>query len=99
MEQAIAESTAIFTRDDLSAAQKRFGRIAEEFMRTEVLPRADRIDAKDWALTRQVLLKAGELDLLRIDIPEAYGGLFFFSSRRRHTRSLRDWSSDVCSSD
>src|SRR5699024_12126107 len=32
------------------------------------------------------------------------GGLFvlysfFFSSRRRHTRSKRDWSSDVCSSD
>src|SRR5207249_6451125 len=26
-------------------------------------------------------------------------GLFFFSSRRRHTRSKRDWSSDVCSSD
>src|SRR5947207_10410360 len=25
--------------------------------------------------------------------------LFFFSSRRRHTRSLCDWSSDVCSSD
>src|SRR6266496_1951360 len=24
---------------------------------------------------------------------------FFFSSRRRHTISLRDWSSDVCSSD
>src|SRR2546422_10952057 len=25
--------------------------------------------------------------------------LFFFSSRRRHTRCSRDWSSDVCSSD
>src|SRR5207247_5168774 len=25
--------------------------------------------------------------------------VFFFSSRRRHTRSTRDWSSDVCSSD
>ena len=25
--------------------------------------------------------------------------LFFFSSRRRHTRLRRDWSSDVCSSD
>src|SRR5207248_8179932 len=25
--------------------------------------------------------------------------LFFFSSRRRHTRSYGDWSSDVCSSD
>src|SRR5699024_11897560 len=27
------------------------------------------------------------------------GGVVFFSSRRRHTRSKRDWSSDVCSSD
>src|SRR5216684_4330638 len=27
------------------------------------------------------------------------GGWFFFSSRRRHTRCSRDWSSDVCSSD
>src|SRR5699024_11910474 len=25
--------------------------------------------------------------------------MFFFSGRRRHTRSKRDWSSDVCSSD
>src|SRR5436190_7633295 len=31
--------------------------------------------------------------------PAALVYLFFFSSRRRHTRSLCDWSSDVCSSD
>src|SRR5699024_12040685 len=29
----------------------------------------------------------------------AYSEFFFFSRRRRHTRSKRDWSSDVCSSD
>src|SRR5207248_6487241 len=29
----------------------------------------------------------------------SYRTLFFFSSRRRHTRSYGDWSSDVCSSD
>src|SRR5207249_5909948 len=29
----------------------------------------------------------------------SYVCFFFFSSRRRHTRSKRDWSSDVCSSD
>src|SRR6266480_3138814 len=29
----------------------------------------------------------------------AFGGFFFFSSRRRHTRLTCDWSSDVCSSD
>src|SRR2546429_7026310 len=28
-----------------------------------------------------------------------FGFIFFFSSRRRHTRCSRDWSSDVCSSD
>src|SRR5690606_40238484 len=28
-----------------------------------------------------------------------FGCVFFFSSRRRHTRFSRDWSSDVCSSD
>src|SRR2546428_4975232 len=32
------------------------------------------------------------------DVDVAADG-FFFSSRRRHTRSDRDWSSDVCSSD
>src|SRR6266496_2259600 len=31
--------------------------------------------------------------------PRSCISFFFFSSRRRHTRSLRDWSSDVCSSD
>src|SRR5439155_6432877 len=30
---------------------------------------------------------------------QLYISLFFFSSRRRHTRWPRDWSSDVCSSD
>src|SRR5439155_6532076 len=33
-----------------------------------------------------------------VDVP-ADGAGFFFSSRRRHTRWPRDWSSDVCSSD
>ena len=65
----------VFTREDLSPAQQMFGRIAEDFMSTEVIPREQQIYDKDWALTRELLLKAGELDLLRLDIPEAYGGL------------------------
>src|SRR5215813_2440196 len=32
-------------------------------------------------------------------VPSMHGKFFFFSSRRRHTRCGRDWSSDVCSSD
>jgi alkylation response protein AidB-like acyl-CoA dehydrogenase len=70
-----ARPEEVFTREDLSPAQQMFGRIAEDFMRAEVLPRDAEIHAKDWPLTRELLLKAAELDLLRVDIPEAYGGL------------------------
>src|SRR2546428_2813363 len=35
----------------------------------------------------------------RQELLSPYLCFFFFSSRRRHTRSDRDWSSDVCSSD
>jgi len=65
----------VFTREDISEEQQMFAGVAEEFMRKEVLPRAEQIYAKDWGVTRELLLKAGELDLLRIDIPESYGGM------------------------
>src|SRR5699024_12103419 len=44
---------------------------------------------------------ADELDLCVFEFWRSLGSsyFFFFSSRRRHTRSKRDWSSDVCSSD
>src|SRR5699024_11621804 len=37
--------------------------------------------------------------LFRSGVPRHLMIFFFFSSRRRHTRSKPDWSSDVCSSD
>lgn len=73
--QSTPDPNQIFTREDLSRAQQMVGNIAADFMRTEVLPLAEQIYAKDWSLTRELLLKAGELDLLRVDIPEPYGGL------------------------
>jgi alkylation response protein AidB-like acyl-CoA dehydrogenase len=65
----------IFTREDLTDEQRLFGQAAAEFMRGEVVPREARLYAHDWELTRELLRKAGELDLLRLEIPEAYGGL------------------------
>src|SRR5215510_1785097 len=73
--QSTPDPRHTFTREDLSSAQQMVGHIAAEFMRTEVLPVVEQIYAKDWSLTRELLLKAGDLDLLRVDIPEAYGGL------------------------
>ena len=65
----------VFTREDLTAEQKLFGNTAADFMRREVLPVAPRLYERDWPLTRELLRKAGALDLLRLEIPEVYGGL------------------------
>ncbi len=65
----------VFTREDLTKQQRMIGEVTSEFMRREVLPRADEIYGKQWQVTRDLLRQAGELDLLRIDIPEKFGGL------------------------
>jgi alkylation response protein AidB-like acyl-CoA dehydrogenase len=65
----------VFTREDLTADQMMFGQTAAEFMRRDVVPNAARLYARDWPFTRELLRKAGELDLLRLEIPEVYGGL------------------------
>jgi alkylation response protein AidB-like acyl-CoA dehydrogenase len=65
----------VFVREDLSDEQRLFGQTANEFMQKEVLPVVERLYHHDWALTRQLLKKASELDLLRLEIPPAYGGL------------------------
>jgi alkylation response protein AidB-like acyl-CoA dehydrogenase len=69
------EPDLLFTRDDLSDEQRLFGRTAAEFMRREVLPNEGSLYAHDWATTRLLLKKAADLDLLRLEIPAAYGGL------------------------
>jgi alkylation response protein AidB-like acyl-CoA dehydrogenase len=65
----------VFTPEQISNEQRMFARTAEEFLRKEVIPREDEIYAKNYATHRELMRKAGELGLLAIDIPEAYGGL------------------------
>jgi alkylation response protein AidB-like acyl-CoA dehydrogenase len=69
------EPDDIFTREDLSDEQRLFGQTALEFMRNEVLPNEASLYAHDWKKTRELLKKAADLDLLRLEIPAAYGGL------------------------
>jgi alkylation response protein AidB-like acyl-CoA dehydrogenase len=65
----------LFTPEDLTDEQRLFGRTAAEFMRNEVLPNEASLYAHDWAKTRDLLKKAADLDLLRLEIPPEYGGL------------------------
>src|SRR6266545_5489639 len=70
-----ARADDVFVREDLTDEQRLFGQTAAEFMQKEVLPVVQRLYEHDWTLTRQLLKKASELDLLRLEIPPAYGGL------------------------
>jgi alkylation response protein AidB-like acyl-CoA dehydrogenase len=70
-----ADAGEVFTREDLTDEQRLFGRTAAEFMQKEVRPVLQRLYQHDWALTRQLLKKASDLDLLRLEIPPEYGGL------------------------
>ena len=65
----------LFTPEDLTDEQRLFGRTTAEFMRNEVLPNEASLYKHDWEKTRELLKKAADLDLLRLEIPEAYGGL------------------------
>src|SRR5436190_13343619 len=65
----------VFTREELTDEQRLFGQTAAEFMQKEVLPHVERLYEHDWDLTRELLRKASTLDLLRLEIPPAYGGL------------------------
>ncbi len=61
--------------ESFTEEQRLYHRTAQQFARERVLPKADQIERKDNALLRQLLREAGDLGLLMIDIPEAYGGL------------------------
>jgi len=65
----------VFTPEDFSHEQIQTAKTAAEFAINEVLPAAAEIEAKNLTVTRALLRKAGDLGLLSVDIPEAYGGL------------------------
>ena len=65
----------IFTPEDLSEEQRQVAKTANEFVTNEVMPAIGEIEAKNFAVTRGLLRKAGELGLLSVDVPEVYGGM------------------------
>src|SRR5712671_5089247 len=65
----------VFTPEDFTEQHQLIGQTAEEFAVNEILPNAEKIEHKDFAVSRDLLKKAGDLGLSGVEIPEAYGGL------------------------
>src|SRR6202166_3111152 len=65
----------VFTPEDFSEQQQMIGQTTEEFAVNEILPQSEKIEHKDYAISRDLLKKAGDLGLSGVEVPEAYGGL------------------------
>ncbi|WP_438966320.1 acyl-CoA dehydrogenase family protein [Flavobacterium sp.] len=65
----------IFTPEDFNEEQIMMRDSVIEFVDKELWPNKERFEKKDYALTEEVMKKAGELGYLSIAVPEAYGGM------------------------
>ena len=65
----------VFTPEDFTDQHKLIAQTTQEFAIKEIIPNIPRMEQKDFAVTRELVKKAGELGLSGVDTPEAYGGL------------------------
>jgi alkylation response protein AidB-like acyl-CoA dehydrogenase len=65
----------VFTPEDFTEQHKLIAHTAEEFAVNEILPNIEKMEHKDFSVTRELVKKAGDLGLSAVDTPEAYGGL------------------------
>src|SRR5246127_3174877 len=65
----------VFTPEDFTEQHLLIAQTAEEFANKEIVPNIEKMEHKDFAVTRELVRKAGELGLSGVDVPEQYGGM------------------------
>jgi butyryl-CoA dehydrogenase len=65
----------VFTPEDFTEQHLLIAQTAEEFANKEIVPNMEKMEHKDFGVTRELLRKAGELGLSGVDVPEQYGGM------------------------
>lgn len=71
----LEDKMTIFTPEDFQDEEELIAKTAELFIKQDVSPNISSIEQHQYEITRQLFQKAGDLGLLAIEIPEAYGGL------------------------
>lgn len=69
------QSDDIFTLEDLNEEQRMMRESTKEFVDRKLWAHWERFEQKDYAYTEECMREAGELGLLSIAVPEAYGGM------------------------
>ncbi|MDP2088929.1 MAG: acyl-CoA dehydrogenase family protein [Flavobacteriaceae bacterium] len=69
------KSADIFITEEFTEEQQMMKDAVKEFVDREIWPNKERFEHKDYAFTKEIMEKAGELGFLGISIPEQYGGM------------------------
>jgi butyryl-CoA dehydrogenase len=65
----------VFTPEDFTDEHRQIAQTTEEFALKEIVPNIEKIEHKDYSVSRDLIKKASELGLASVDIPEEYGGM------------------------
>src|SRR3954469_4420218 len=65
----------VFTPEDFTDEHRQIAQTTEEFALKEIVPNLEKIEHKDYSVSRDLIKKASELGLTSVDIPEEYGGM------------------------
>jgi alkylation response protein AidB-like acyl-CoA dehydrogenase len=69
------DAQSVFIPEEWNEEQKMISQMCEDFLRTEITPNLNRIDAMEEGLVPSLLDKAAELGLLSLTLPEEFGGM------------------------
>jgi butyryl-CoA dehydrogenase len=64
----------VFTPEDLTEEHQQIVQTTQDFAKNEILPNVEKIEHKEFEVTRALLRKACEIGIANVDIPEQYGG-------------------------
>ncbi|MCR8998220.1 acyl-CoA dehydrogenase family protein, partial [Brevibacillus laterosporus] len=69
------DNHSFFSPEDFEDEEELISRTTEQFVKNDIIPTLESIEQHDYNVTRKLFAQVGELGLLGVDVPEAYGGV------------------------
>ncbi|PPA93900.1 acyl-CoA dehydrogenase family protein [Brevibacillus laterosporus] len=69
------DNHSFFSPEDFKDEEELISRTTEQFVKNDIIPKLESIEQHDYNVTRKLFAQVGELGLLGVDVPEAYGGV------------------------
>jgi alkylation response protein AidB-like acyl-CoA dehydrogenase len=68
-------AATVFTPEKMTDEHRLMAQMTDEFVTNEILAQLEELENKNWDVARRLVKRCGELGLLGVNVPEAYGGV------------------------